>query len=182
MARWTFEPGYTAAEFRARHMMVCYVRGHFKDIHGALEFDPGNPLNSSVKVQIDAGLIWTGVKERDDHLRGADFLDVENHPEITFAGNEVEVKGEHDFAVTGDLTIRGITRKATLDVNYLGQWQTPWWEDGVDKGPKLRAGFIATTQINRHDFGVSWQGTLDQGGIVVGNEVEIVIDVEAILE
>jgi polyisoprenoid-binding protein YceI len=182
MAKWTFEPGHTAAEFRARHMMVTYVRGHFKNIHGTLEFDPDSPGNSSVEVQIDPREIWTGVKERDDHLRSADFLDVDHHPQITFAGNQVEIKGEHDFAVTGDLTIRGVTRPATLNVSYLGEWLTPWWEDGVDKGPRTRAGFLATTQINRQDFGVSWQDTMDRGGIVVGNEVDIAIDVEAVLE
>lgn len=182
MTRWTFEPGHTAAEFRARHMMVTYVRGHFKDVHGTLVFDPQNPRNSSVEVKIDARNIWTGVKERDDHLRSADFLDVEHHPEITFTGNQVEVKGEHDYAVTGDLTIRGVTRTACLNVSYLGQWETPWWEDGVNKGPKTRAGFVATTKINRQDFGVSWQDTMDRSGIVVGNEIAITIDAEAILE
>ena len=182
MAKWTFEPGHTAAEFRARHMMVTYVRGHFKNIHGTLEFDPESARNSSVEVRIDARELWTGVKERDDHLRSADFLDVDHHPEITFTGNQVEVKGEHDYAVTGDLTVRGVTRPATLNVSYLGQWETPWWEDGVDKGPRTRAGFLATTQINRQDFGVSWQDIMDRGGIVVGNEVDIAIDVEAVLE
>jgi polyisoprenoid-binding protein YceI len=182
MAKWTFEPGHTAAEFRARHMMVTYVRGHFKNVHGALEFDPDNLGNASVEVKIEAKGIWTGVQERDDHLRSADFLDVENYPEITFSGNQVEVMGEHDYAVTGDLTIRGVTRQATLNVSYLGQWETPWWEDVVDKGPKTRAGFLATTKINRQDFGVSWQDTMDRGGIVVSNEVDITIDVEAILE
>ena len=182
MAKWSFEPGHTAAEFRARHMMVTYVRGHFKDVHGTLDFDPENPRNSSVEVKIDARNIWTGVKERDDHLRSADFLDVEHHPEITFKGNQVEVKGEHDYAVTGDLTIRGVTRPACLSVSYLGEWETPWWEDGVNKGPKTRAGFVATTKINRQDFGVSWQDMMDRGGIVVGNEIDITIDVEAILE
>ena len=155
---------------------------HFKDVHGTLEFDPENPHNSSVEVKIDARNIWTGVKDRDDHLRSADFLDVEHHPEITFKGNQVETKGEHDFAVTGDLTIRGVTRPACLNVSYLGEWETPWWEDGVNKGPKTRAGFVATTKINRQDFGVSWQDRMDRGGIVVGNEIDITIDVEAILE
>src|SRR2546428_13377907 len=88
MAKWSFEPGHTAAEFRARHMMVTYVRGHFKDVHGTLEFDPESPRNSSVEVKIDARNIWTGVKQRDDHLRSADFLDVEHPPEITFKGND----------------------------------------------------------------------------------------------
>lgn len=182
MAKWTFEPGHTAAEFSVRHMMVTHVRGHFKNVRGTLEFDEDNPLNSSVEVRIDAKGIWTGAPDRDDHLRSPDFLDAENHPEITFAGDQVEVLGEHDYALTGVLTIRGVARKVTLNVNYLGRWETPWWEDGIDKGPKTRAGFLATTRINRHDFGVSWQGTMDRGGVVVGNEVTITIDAEAILE
>ena len=182
MAKWSFEPGHSAAEFRARHMMVTYVRGHFKNVHGTLNFDPDNPKNSSVEAIIDAKGIWTGEPQRDDHLRSADFLDVANHPQITFKGNDVEILGGNDFRVSGDLTIRGVTRKAALDVHYLGQWQTPWWEDGVDKGPKTRAGFVATTTINRHDFGVSWNDTMDRGGIVVGNNLDLTIDVEAILE
>jgi polyisoprenoid-binding protein YceI len=107
---------------------------------------------------------------------------VENHPEITFTGNQVEITGAHDYTVTGDLTIRGVTRKATLNVSYLGQWGTPWWEDGEDKGPKTRADFVVKTEINRHDFGVSWNSTMEKGGIVVGNTVAITIDAEAILE
>jgi polyisoprenoid-binding protein YceI len=182
MAKWTFEPGHTAAEFCARHMMVSYVRGHFKDVHGTLNFNLENPGDSSVEVIIDARKIWTGEPARDAHLRSADFLDVENFPEITFKGNQVVVIGEVDYRVTGELTIRGVTRSVTLDVHYLGEWKTPWWEDGVDKGPKTRAGFVAKTSINRQDFGVSWNDTMDKGGIVVGNTLEITIDAEAIFQ
>lgn len=182
MANWTFEPGHTAAEFRVRHMMVTDVRGAFKNVHGTLTFDPANPREASVEVRIDAKGIWTGEPDRDAHLRSADFLDVEHHPQITFTGNRVEVIGHHDYTLTGDLTIRGITRRVTLRVTSLGQWQTPWWEGGVDKGPKTRAGFVAETTINRHDFGVSWNAPLDRGGIVVGNTVDIIIDAEAIRE
>src|SRR4029453_3732984 len=178
MAKGTFEPGHTAAEFCVRHMMVTYVRGHFKNVHGTLEFDPENPRPASVELIIDARGIWTGEPDRDNHLKSADFLDVEDYPEITFAGREGEGRGSHDYTLTGDLTIRGISRQVKLDVCYLGQWRTPWWEDGVDKGPKIRAGFGAPTQINRHDFGVSWNATLDRGGIVVGDEVDITIDAE----
>jgi polyisoprenoid-binding protein YceI len=163
-------------------MMVANVRGHFKDVHGTLEFDPSNPGAGSVEVTIDASRIWTGEPARDGHLRSADFLDVEKFPQITFRSTHIDVLGENDYAVTGDLTIRGVGRPVTLSVQYLGQWQTPWWEDGADKGPKTRAGFVATTTINRHDFGVSWNGTLDRGGIIVGNIVDITIDAEAILE
>ena len=182
MARWTFEPGHTAAEFCVRHMMVTYVRGHFKNIHGTLDFDPARPQASSVEVAIDATTLWTGEPERDAHLRSNDFLDVENHPRMTFQSRNVELIGGHDYLATGDLTIRGVTRQVRLNVRYLGQWQTPWWEDGVDKGPKTRAGFVATTRFNRHDFGVSWNASLEKGGTVVGDMVEITIDAEAILE
>ncbi len=95
---------------------------------------------------------------------------------------DLDLLGEVDYRVTGQLTIRGVTKPVTLDVHYLGQWQTPWWEDGVDKGPKARAGFVAKTSINRQDFGVSWNDTMDKGGIVVSNTVDITIDAEAILE
>ena len=182
MAKWTFEPGHTAAEFSVRHMMVCWVRGHFKNIHGTIEFDPDNPGNSSVDVNVSAGELWSGDPDRDGHLRGADFLDVENHPTMTFKGSEVELIGKNDFGVTGDLTIRGFTQKVTLDVTYLGQWETPFWEDGEDKGPKTRAGFVAKAAIDRNDFGVSWNGELEKGGVVAGKDVLITIDVEALLE
>jgi polyisoprenoid-binding protein YceI len=163
-------------------MMVTNVRGHFKNVHGILKFNQENLNDFSVEVTIDAKEIWTGEPERDDHLRSTDFLDVENYPEITFKGSQVEIMGAHDCTVTGDLTIRGVTRQVILYVNYLGPWETPWWEDGEDKGPKTRLGFVAKTKINRHDFGVSWNSTLEKGGIVVGNMVEITIDAEALQE
>jgi polyisoprenoid-binding protein YceI len=182
MAKWFFEPGHTAAEFCVRHMMVTFVRGHFKNVHGTLSFDPAKPSAASVEVTIDATGIWTGELDRDAHLRSADFLDVEKHPKIIFRGKQVEITGASEAVLTGELTVRGMTRAVPLRVQYLGQWQTPWWEDGVDKGPKTRAGFVATTTINRHDFGVSWSASLDGGGLVVGNMVEVTIDAEAILQ
>lgn len=180
MAKWVFEPGHSAAAFCVRHMMVTWVRGCFKNVGGSMEFDPENPADSSVEVEIDAASIWSGEKDRDDHLRHSDFLDVANHPKITFKGNEVQLISKHDFKVIGDLSIRGTTRRVILDVRYLDQWQTPFWEDGVDKGPITRAGFVARTEINRHDFGVSWNSILDRGGVVVGDDVLITIDVEAL--
>lgn len=179
-SKWTFEPGHTAAEFRARHMMVTYVRGHFKNIEGTLEFDFENPLDVVVEATIDASTLWTGEPDRDAHLRHADFLDVDNHPTITFKGGEVGQIGNNHFTLTGDLTLRGITRKVSFDVTYLGQWDTSYWVGDKDLGPIRRAGFEATTRINRHDFGVSWNSPMDKGGIVVGNEVEIVIDLEVL--
>jgi len=163
-------------------MMVTYVRGHFKNVHGQINFDPAHPQSSSVEVEINTTGLWTGEPDRDAHLRSADFLDVEHFKTITFRSREVAQLGDHDYSVLGDLTIRGVTRSCKLRVTYLGQWQTPWWEDGKDQGPKTRAGFLATTTINRHDFGANWNAPLDRGGIVVGDLVEITIDAEAILQ
>lgn len=182
MSRWFFEPGHTSAEFTVRHMMVTQVRGHFKNVHGWVELDDADPLRGSTEVTIDARGLWTGEPQRDEHLRSADFLDVEHHPEIRFSGHVASLLGPREYKVQGELTVRGVRRPVALDVRCIGEWWTPWWEDGVDKGPKLRAGFIATTRIDRHDFGVSWNSPLEKGGVVVGAEVAILIDAEAIRE
>ena len=182
MARWFFEPGHTSAEFAVRHMMVTEVRGYFKNVHGWMEFDEADPLRGSAEITIDARGLRTGEPQRDDHLRSADFLDVEHHPEIRFSGRVVKRVGPGEYIVEGELTVRGVQRPIVLDVRRTGEWWTPWWENGVDKGPKLRAGFVATARLDRYDFGVSWNSPLENGGVVVGAEVAITIDAEAIRE
>lgn len=182
MATWVFEPGHTAAEFRTRHMMVSWVRGHFKDVHGSLEFDPDNPTQLSFQATIQAHQLWTGETQRDDHLRSADFLDVVTHPTISFQSTGSQCVGATDYKVTGDLTIRGVRRPVVLDMHYLGKWSTPYWTDSGDAGPITRIGFVGETRINRQDFAVRWNGQLANGGVVVGDEVYIKIDVEALLE
>src|ERR1700704_3365096 len=179
MATWIFEPGHTEAEFRARHMMVTWVRGLFKDIHGRMELDWDSCLEATFEGEIDATGIWTGEPVRDAHLRSADFFDVETHPKITFRGRFTERTGDTAFKGEVELTIRGVTRTVPLDVAYLGEWTTPFWEDG-NKGDSPRIGWEATTRINRHDFGVSWQDEIPGGGVVVSNEIELVLDLEAI--
>ena len=180
--KWFFEPGHSAAEFRARHMMITWVRGSFKNIQGQLEFDPERPAELAVETSIDAMTCWTGEPMRDDHLRSSDFLHCEHFPAIHFKSTRASEVGPFDYVVSGDLTIKGTTKPVTLNVRYLGSWETPWWEDGVDKGPKLRAGFVARTRIDRFDFGVDWNSDLPNGGVVVSPEVDIVLDVEAIRE
>ncbi len=182
MAKWTFEPGHTAAGFRVRHMMVTWVRGHFKNVRGSMEFDPERPSSASVRVEIDPKELCTGEPDRDAHLKSADFLDAQKHPRILFQSSKVEQVGAHHFRVVGNLTLRGITRPTTLDVQHLGQWSTPYWEGGIDKGPVIRAGFMATTTINRHDFEVNWNAKMENDGVVVGSDVLIEIDVEALRE
>ncbi|MGW6906818.1 YceI family protein [Streptomyces sp. NPDC054940] len=180
--RWFFEPGHTGAEFRARHMMVTYVRGQFKNVHGWLEVDPDEPEKARVEATVDATGVYTGQPQRDAHLRSADFFDVEHHPTWTFVGSRVHQLSATEFEVTGDLTVRGITHPVPFDVTCLGQWDTPWWEGDRDRGPRRRAGFTATTRINRHDFGVSWNDVVDRGGVVVSAMVDVVVDIEAVLE
>ena len=182
MPRWIFEPGHSAAGFRARHMMVTWVRGHFKDVHGWLEFDVDDPTELSLEAIIQASQLWTGEKDRDEHLRGSDFLDVGKHATITFRSTSSRCVGAADFEVSGDLSIRGISRPVLLHLHYMGKWGTPFWTDAGDAGPMKRIGFVGETRINRHDFEVSWNGQMEKNGVVVSDEVLITVDVEALLE
>jgi polyisoprenoid-binding protein YceI len=181
MSTWIFEPGHTEVEFCARHMMVTWVRGLFKDIHGRLELDWDRCLGTTFEGEIDAAGIWTGEPQRDGHLRSADFLDVGHHPKIMFIGRFTGRTGSTTFKGEVDLTIRGVTRTVPLDIVLLGEWKTPFWVGDESTGDLLRIGFEGTANINRHDFGVSWQDEIPGGGVVVGDEIGLKLDVEAIL-
>jgi len=180
MTQWILEPGHTAAQFSVRHMMVTYVRGQFNNVRGTVEFDPAAPDGLAVEATIDVDTLWSGEADRDGHLKGENFLDVANHPHIQFKSDGTQVRGKHDYLLAGELTLRGVTRRTELEVTFLGTWETPWWEDGEDKGPKTRAGFLMRARLNRRDFGVNWSGEMEGGGVVVADEVEITIDAEAI--
>jgi polyisoprenoid-binding protein YceI len=181
MATWIFEPGHTEAEFRARHMMVTWVRGLFKDIHGRLELDSDRWLEATFEGEIDATGIWTGQPERDEHLRSADFFDVARYPKISFTGRFVDRTGRTTFRGVAELSIRDVTRRVPLDIVSLGEWTTPFWVGEENKGELRRIGFEATARIERHEFGVSWQDAIPGGGVVVGNQIDVVLDVEAVL-
>jgi polyisoprenoid-binding protein YceI len=163
-------------------MMVTWVRGLFKDIHGHLEFDWERPLEATFEGQIDATQIWTGEPTRDAHLRSPDFFDVENHPTIGFTGRLIERTGDTAFTAEAELTMRGETRTVPLDVVYMGQWETPFWVGDESRGTMRRIGFEARTRIDRHEFGVSWQDEIPGGGRVVSDEIAVVLDIEAIHE
>ena len=174
MAKWTFDLAHTSADFSARHMMITTVRGSFKTVNGTLVYDKQNPEKSSVEAIIEtASMSSTGVQQRDDHLRSPDFLDVAKYPTITFKSTKVEPRdGGSHAKITGDLTIRDVTRPVTLDAEFLGESKSPWGTTNV--------GFTATTKINREDWGLNWNQALEAGGWLVGKDISITLDVEAI--
>ncbi|MFO7320761.1 MAG: YceI family protein [Chloroflexota bacterium] len=174
MPTWKLDPAHSRANFSVRHMMVSTVRGGFDRVSGKLEFDPEHPEKSYVEAVIDAASISTGVEDRDNHLRSADFLDVENYPTITFKSTDVTITGENTADVHGNLTIRGVTKPVTLKVEHVGT--------AVGMTGARVSGFEARTQINREDFGLTWNVALETGGVLVGKEVRIDLDVEAIEE
>jgi polyisoprenoid-binding protein YceI len=172
---WQIDANHSSVEFAVKHMMFTTVRGRFKDVKGTITADEQHPDASVVEVEIAAASIDTGSADRDAHLRSADFLDVENHPAITFRSKRVEgaAKKEGDkFRVTGDLTIRGTTMEVTLDCTYEGTGKDPWGG--------IRSGVRVTTTIDRRDWGLKWNQALETGGILVANEVRIEIDVQAV--
>jgi len=177
---YAIDPAHTSVEFVARHLMITKVRGRFSDVSGTITISD-EPELSHVEVEVGMASVDTGNGDRDAHLRSADFFDVETHPRITFRGGFTERTGDTAFKGEVDLTIRGVTRTVPLDVHYLGEWKTPWWDGDENKGEMRRIGWQATARIDRHDFGVSWQDELPRGGVVVSNEIELVLDVEAIL-
>ena len=170
---WNIDPVHTMAEFKVRHMMITNVKGHFTGVTGVLSLDEQDITKSQVEASIDAASINTREADRDTHLKSADFLDVEKFPKLTFTSTRVTSTGEGELQVEGDLTIHGVTRK----VEFAVEGPTP---PGKDPWGNTRIGWTATTKINRKDFGLTWNTTLETGGILVGDEVSITFDVEAI--
>jgi polyisoprenoid-binding protein YceI len=173
-AVWQIDNAHTQAQFAVRHMMVSSVKGRFAELSGEIHLDEDDPARSSVQVTIDAASIDTRSEQRDAHLRSADFFAVEAYPELTFRSTRVEATGEDAFRVEGDLTIRDVTRPVVLEVERLGRSRTPWGTEVV--------GFEARTRIERDAFGVRWNQALETGGVLVGNEVRITLDVQAVLK
>lgn len=174
---WSIDPAHSQVEFTVKHMMITKVRGRFSDLEGVITVDESEPENSGVEVTIDAASLDTRQEDRDEHLRSGDFLDVENYPELTFRSTRVEgltLEEGSQFKVIGDLTIRGTTKQVELDATFEGRGQDPWGGQ--------RAAFSADTAIDRRDFGLEWNQTLETGGVLVGHEVKIHLEAQAILE
>jgi polyisoprenoid-binding protein YceI len=172
---WTLDPAHTTVEFSAKHMMITTVKGRLSDIRGTLVVDEANPARSSVNVEFGAASLNTGVEQRDQHLRSADFLDADSFPTISFKSRRVDGARAKDgarFTVTGDLTIRGVTKDVVLDASYEGRGMDPWGGE--------RLSFTATTKIDRRDFGLTWNQALEAGGLLVSNDIKLTIDAQAV--
>jgi len=170
--KWNIDGAHSGINFSIRHMVVSKVRGRFGKFGGTLELDDGDLTRSTIEVTIDASSIDTGTAQRDDHLRSADFFDVERFPELRFHGKRIEQAGRDHYRVLGDLTIRDVTREVTLDVEYGGRAKDPWGNE--------RAGFLAKASIDRKDFGLQWNQVLEAGGLLVGDRVDIELEVQAV--
>ena len=169
---WQIDPSHSTAEFAVCHMMVTTVKGHIPSVEGTISFDEADLAHSSVTVSLDVASIDTREPKRDGHLRSADFLDVEQFPMITFSSTRID----HDrdgYRILGDLTVRGITREMGLGAAFEGRQRDPWGGE--------RAGFTAQGAIDRRDFGLTWNQPLPGAGLMVGNDVRISIEIEAVL-
>jgi polyisoprenoid-binding protein YceI len=169
---WTIDPLHSEVGFSVRHMMVSKVRGKFTKFSGDL-VTAENPLASSVNAEIDLSSIDTGAEQRDGHLRSPDFFDTENHPAMTYRSTGIRAKGD-GYVLDGELTLKGVTKNVPLTLELNGF--------GPDPYGGTRAGFTATGEINRQDFGVTWNAAMEHGGVVVSDKVNIHLEIEAVLQ
>jgi polyisoprenoid-binding protein YceI len=173
MAKWVIDPDHSVAAFAVRHMMVSNVHGQFNRLSGTIQFDPADVAHLSVEAEIESEGLWTGIQKRDEHLRSPDFFDVAKYPKIFFRSSKVDAVSGKRFSLTGNLTLHGVTRAVSFDAEYVGPVK------GTEEGETC-VGFSATTRINREDYGIMWNvALLEKGGVVVGREVQITLDIEA---
>jgi polyisoprenoid-binding protein YceI len=172
MTTYTIDTTHSDVGFSVRHMVFAKVRGHFTKWTADLAFDPADPSKDAVNVSIDVGSIDTREAQRDGHLKSPDFLDAAKYPTITYKSTKVERAGDKKYAVMGDLTIHGVTKPVKLDVEELGGGKDPWGNQ--------RVAFQAKTRVDRGEFGLKWNQALETGGVLVGEHIEIEIDIEAI--
>ena len=171
MSKWVIDPDHSVAAFSIRHMTVAFVHGQMNDVSGIIHFDPDIVDSMDIEFEIGASSILTGIGKRNDHLKSADFFDLENFPKISFKSNKVTKAGLNKYAVSGDLAIHGVTKAITLDVEFVGPVKSPFGETTI--------GLTGKTVLNREDFGMSWNEPLESGGFMVGKEVKISVNLEA---
>ena len=171
--QYNIDPQHSGVHFKVRHLMISSVRGEFTKVTGSATIVPGHPESSSFEAIIDAASISTREPDRDNHLKSPDFLDVANHPTITFKSKKITSTGPDSYSAVGDLTIRGTAKEVTLKVEEVS-------EEAKDPWGMMRRGATASTTINRKDFGVTFNMALETGGFVVGDDVQITIDLEMV--
>lgn len=169
---WQIDFAHSGIGFSVRHMMISKVRGQFEKFSGHVNFDENDPTQTAVDITIEISSINTRDGQRDNHLRSADFFDAANYPVMAFKSKQVEQLSDDEGRLVGDLTIRGVTKEVALDVEYAGQSKSPWGTTS--------AGFTATATINRKDWGLNWNQALETGGVLVGEKVQISIELELI--
>lgn len=170
--RFEVDPAHTVVEFTVRHLVIAKVRGVFTDVSGLIAIDTADMTRSSVEARIATASIDTNEPRRDAHLRSVDFLDVERYPEMVFRSTSVHVLDERELEIVGGLTLHGTTREVSLSTQYGGRIHDPWGSE--------RVGFEATTSFDRTDFGLNWNAALEAGGVLVGNIVDVSIELEAV--
>lgn len=166
---WSLDPAHSSIEFVARHLMVTKVRGGFGNFTGTIEI-ADNPTESIINIEVDMASVVTGSADRDGHLKSADFFDVENHPQMKFVSNSIIEKSD-GYQVTGDLTVKGVTKPMILDVEFLGVMTDPWGN--------AKAAFSASGEVNREDWGLTWNAPLEAGGVLVSKTAKIEIEAQA---
>lgn len=171
-ANFDIDSQHSNASFKVRHMMISNVKGDFSKIKGSADFDPANPANSHVEATIDVNTVNTGEAQRDTHLKSPDFFDAAKYPSITFRSKKVTRVATNKYQALGDLSIHGVTKEVTLNIDATPEVKDPWGA--------TRFGANASTKINRKDFGLNWNKALEAGGVLVGDEVEITLDVELV--
>lgn len=167
---WAIDTAHSNVEFSVKHMMISTVKGMFQHVEGAVEWDGRNFETATVNARVDSSSITTFNEMRDNHLRTNDFFNADQWPDMTFTSTRVDAKGDDEFALHGNLTIRDVTRPVDLDVEFNGLMEK-------DAFGKRRAAFTATTDINRKDFGINWNGTIEAGGVVVGDKVKVTLNI-----
>jgi polyisoprenoid-binding protein YceI len=171
MSKWKIDPDHSVAAFSIRHLEVAFVHGQMNAVSGTIELDPDDMGNMSIDLEIGISSIITGIGKRDDHLKSADFFDAEKIPTLSFKSTKVEITGDPQCRVSGDLAIHGITKSVALDVDFAGPVKSPFGETSI--------GLTGKIAVNREDYGVSWNAPLESGGFMVGKDVEVSVDIEA---
>ncbi|HLA18797.1 MAG TPA: YceI family protein [Dehalococcoidia bacterium] len=169
---WTIDPAHSSAEFAVKHLMVSTFKGHFRSLEGTVHLDEANPANSSVAASVDVASVDTQTPDRDAHLRSDDFFNAERYPKMTFRSTRVEQVDGTNWKVTGELTVRDVTKEVVLDTEYEGRIVDPWGNE--------RIGFTARTELSRKEFGVRWNAAIETGGVVVGDKVRISLNIEIV--